>query len=64
MISTDQSSYIPIIRWTVTSKSALPKIDLAGPILAKNAKISCLDQFCCQNWSSRTNFGSENWFAA
>ena len=44
---------------SVTPKSVPPKIGPAGPILAE--KLVPPDYFCCQNWSGRTNFGSQNW---
>ena len=47
----------------VTPKSVPPKIGSAGLILAKNLpKPIPLDHFCCQNWSSWTNFGCQKWF--
>ena len=45
--------------WPVTPKSVPPKIGPAGPILVE--KLVPPDHFCCQNWSGRTDFGSQNW---
>ena len=45
----------------VTSKLVPPKIGPAGLILAKNLpKPVSLEHFCCQNWSSWTDFGCQN----